>query len=729
MSGFDVHVGSWTNWSQGRIMGATLTLTRQDGDLLIAFLSFFVTLVGNRFWRLLCLVLHFSCSTDQPRDAPHHQRQAVLRNSSTAELGVFSLLMVAWSWRNIASRVWRRFGPVVLLSTVTAAAWILASGYSSRISSLSTTNEVLLKGDACGYLDPNKELDAGDILAYYWPWMGTMIENSARYVQACYEDDSTATVDCSTFTKPRIQSKIATNASCPFGGNICATDHNIVMDSGYLDSHEHFGLNTPKDQRFQFRHVVQCAPLITEGYISTHTYNATTGRDFTRYHYGSVRGAEVYNFTHEGSNHENTGQALGGQFYDASSVYKPIDELAGDWSGDLGICFLSSNAITFEGVPVEDPWYKTGTRLNATADNLPLPGGSTNVSVWVWDQPSHPLACRMSMQACNPNLPEGQQCSPLGGINDFVANAMSLYTEGTPGYELTKWLLEAVFVNAGMMDVPGTLNAEALLSRKTLIQGMQGPLPDNQWQLEVEFWHNTIVALWQLLFVEAVRGPPSGGIYDTWSSEPETDMERLLCRSQKIRNSNYSSFSLFGLYFIFIVGGLIVLLSWIIEPILACLHRRRAYSLLEWSTNDVLQLQRLAHEETGSGGGNWSGCASGVPVTGKDCLLSPLDISDQSHPRLLLSDGTIKRPVSSVLVPESPPMEVSGTTERLAVVPGIVEVSQMRNEDNHQEGATDAAGVLISEDDRCSLEDTSTELRKGDVQKSESVSMSVLPVN
>lgn len=103
-------------------MGATLTLNRVDGNLLIAFTAVFVGVVTERIWRIACvLVSYFSkrivrdhatsksfghfrsaqtnnigldtdvgdsrifyrCySSSEPRDALYHQQQAILRNST-----------------------------------------------------------------------------------------------------------------------------------------------------------------------------------------------------------------------------------------------------------------------------------------------------------------------------------------------------------------------------------------------------------------------------------------------------------------------------------------------------------------------------------------------------------------------------------------------------------------------------------------------------------------------
>lgn len=72
---FDVYLGVWTNWSRGRILGATLTLERTYGLLLLSFTATFVGFVASRSWRIITLVLHRIYSTPEPRDALHHQRQ------------------------------------------------------------------------------------------------------------------------------------------------------------------------------------------------------------------------------------------------------------------------------------------------------------------------------------------------------------------------------------------------------------------------------------------------------------------------------------------------------------------------------------------------------------------------------------------------------------------------------------------------------------------------------
>lgn len=58
----DVHLGTWINWSRGPVMGATLTLNRREGNLLIAFTAVFVGIATERLWRIACMLVMLSQS-------------------------------------------------------------------------------------------------------------------------------------------------------------------------------------------------------------------------------------------------------------------------------------------------------------------------------------------------------------------------------------------------------------------------------------------------------------------------------------------------------------------------------------------------------------------------------------------------------------------------------------------------------------------------------------------
>jgi len=150
---YNVHLGIWTNWSRGRVLGQTLTISRRDGDLLIAFTAFFIAFVGSRFWRIASFAFHRYHSSICPQDAIYHQRQIVLRNSTLADSAILIFAKMFWAWRH-SSRLCLRVLPSLLLAIFCIGTFTIAGGFSSQISSVGT--EILVDGSTCGHIGREK---------------------------------------------------------------------------------------------------------------------------------------------------------------------------------------------------------------------------------------------------------------------------------------------------------------------------------------------------------------------------------------------------------------------------------------------------------------------------------------------------------------------------------------------------------------------------------------------
>lgn len=146
-----IYTGKWTNWSQGQILGSTLTLTQGDATILIAFLSFYVSIVGSRLLFIIRLILHFRLSSSCPNDGLHNQRQAILRNSSSAVDSMTTLARLSWAWRGRARESWARTTPVLLFFLLWFIGLSLAAIFSSRIST-AMGHGVLIASPNCGLM-------------------------------------------------------------------------------------------------------------------------------------------------------------------------------------------------------------------------------------------------------------------------------------------------------------------------------------------------------------------------------------------------------------------------------------------------------------------------------------------------------------------------------------------------------------------------------------------------
>lgn len=258
VSNQDVYLGFWINWSYGSIRGATLTLTQRDGGLLLAFLALFVTVAGTCFWRIVCFVLHHKLSSETSKDGIYHQRQAILRNAANTMSGLWSLLQMNWVWRkHTQARPYRRILPLIMFSVIITSVFILASIFSSRIST-SMGNEVLLLGSNCG-IRTSDTLDSEYWYGTYLPYVAERTAFSANYAQECYRKGAMIQ-NCPTFLQKNLKYTSKLDIGCPFPGNdkICRSNStNIRLDSGYINSNFDLGINSPPEDQFLYRTVVE----------------------------------------------------------------------------------------------------------------------------------------------------------------------------------------------------------------------------------------------------------------------------------------------------------------------------------------------------------------------------------------------------------------------------------------------------------------------------------------
>ncbi|KAL9620224.1 MAG: hypothetical protein Q9160_005233 [Pyrenula sp. 1 TL-2023] len=653
-SGTDIpiYVGTWTNWSRGRVLGATLTLTHHNGALLTAFLALFVSFVGTGFWRIIKFALHQCLASEAPNDGLYHQTQAILRNSENGFTSVARLVSVLHAWRHHAHRPVRRILPLIVLTSVGTAAFAVASIFSASVNS-GMSDEVLVAGDHCGQLWPgDPDLVNYDMIKnIFLPYTAKLTSDYNNYVQTCYTNSS-KTGGCSFFIKRQIHSHADYNASCPFDEKICRNpDRNIKLDSGYLGIDSDLGFNLPPDLQYDLRVINHCAPLVTHGYQET--FNYSNDMSYMRYLYGQENRNSTMikdlNFTFESRipsasqlrSEDSTSDAgdyrlqtwlsttYNGLLDHNISSFLPIDELSSAVTdNDLSLIVLSAPDVVYS-TEVDDDWYAAHRPYANLSSAQHVRGGKT--SLFLSDEPASILGCKSHYQVCKRQTPPGQDCFVSGGYQDLMAPSIS---NEDPAYSLILWITNSF---APINLVIDSLTTSSLTSRSGLTAGQQGPLPSNQWQKEVENFHN--IALNSLQRVtDSAQKPQDPNVLKYFWAAPNSTTQSYLCKNQKIRSASHSNFSILGLCILLIGGGLIIVLGYALEFLVSLIQTRLfgrvRYSQLEWSINDYLQMQRVAHEELGIGPWKDVKGVRAIPVTEKGQLLAVLDVQNPDHPRL-----------------------------------------------------------------------------------------------
>ncbi|OJD30954.1 cytochrome p450 protein [Diplodia corticola] len=674
----DIYIGVWTNWARGRVFGATLTVTSRDGALLVAFLALFVSLAGSGLWKIACFALHHVYSTDAPKDALHHQRQAILRNSANGTSGLIGFVQLLWAWRHSSrvDRPYRRTFPLLALTLALVGAFATAGTFSSKIAT-AMGHEVLVSSGGCQITDSTGH-EEQDLELLWYPYIAGQVVSSSNYALECYSD-KVKDRNCQHYIKPRLESRIVRNATCPFGEEVCRLQNgNLILDTGYMDSHSDLGINTPFGDRLLVRRVVSCAPLAVEGYKDLKQYDELGPTNYTRYFYGpqSLGLQHSNNFTFQYP--EFSKEEYFNSFYDVGDTsyrgaysidtwkYRIIngttDNIFSDWDpipalryldADVMVFFLSANWMLFNA-EVNDPWYSAHRKIG-DANNGVGQNQDDSIPVIVADEAASPLACKVQQQLCNPSSSSGggdgnPRCSRMMGLYEPVGTSIGdLGLNGRQKGALLKHI--SALLKQGcdhLFEAVGVLGPAALMSKFAADARFQGPLPDDQWQLDVEYWHNTSLAFLQAYAVEAAKGPSDPRIdkfvvpTDDDDDDDDDAAWNALCRSQKVRSDAHFNFSVFWLSVTLGLSAVAVALSCAVEPLARRVQRSSCrrdgadpYARLEWAANGTLQLQRLAHEGLGAGG-VWTRCVDDVPVTadGRE-RLAALDLSDPEHPRLM----------------------------------------------------------------------------------------------
>jgi len=254
-----IHTGGWINWSHSSALGSTLTLPSRGGSFLLAFLTLYVTIAGNRFWLIVAFLAHQRRASRKKHDGMHIQQQAILRNSGTPTSAAFSFLKVVCRWRKTAKKpIWRSL-PLLLLAVLSLGAFRATSLLTAEVTK-AAGNETLLHSPNCAYWEAasTNPFNQG---AYRTKLAGDAL-TAASYARACYETNSLATAECSTYAAKTIPWKQVANATCPFSPELCFSSSAVYkMDTGLVDSHEILGLNAHKDDRLKYRRVTTCAPI------------------------------------------------------------------------------------------------------------------------------------------------------------------------------------------------------------------------------------------------------------------------------------------------------------------------------------------------------------------------------------------------------------------------------------------------------------------------------------
>ena len=650
-----VFQGLWTNWSKGPVLGRKLTLSPQNAAVLVAILALFVQMTGSQLWTVIQFTFHQLRATDVPMDALYHQQQAVLRNNTSDLNTLRQLFRLTWAWRGKSKRtVWRSFH-LMLWAIVHFVLFGLAGVFSSIL--VSAGDGTLSRSPYCGvfkqsYFDAlNSQPSTGFVNHLNLDFQAKSEDDtqlSQEYVQTCYNSTDSSS-SCSSFPTRQLSFTTNTSVPCPFDAPVCHPKTPAVSyDTGFIDSHTDLGLNAAEPDRISYRRLTTCTPLNDQAYVTRwRNVSSTRGGPNTEAvdaYYGPSRGADrnatfsYGNFSQYTASDQmddanpyqlHQENAFGGADFENSGSFLPIPELSRP-NADILLAFLSFDKA-YEA-PVNDPWFSAHQKsmIFQSGDN------EINSTIYTRDLPITTIGCTEQHQVCTGRTSNSTpgRCTPLMGsyqIQTDSAGVISLnFTDrqNSTYVRVFQAVLDSTMENylsrLIQRDMP-------LLARRNVILVVSSDLPDNQWQLETEYWHSIAMAHLQRDVVNYGTGQMSPDT--SFIAVANTTADKWLCENLVVRGTSYQSFNVFALALLFAVGLLIVLLSFFVEDIAAVLQRkwnRGATGRHMWKANETLQIQRMLYEH--SGWGTWHDGPNGVPVTDLGEEMGMLKVGDISMP-------------------------------------------------------------------------------------------------
>jgi hypothetical protein len=212
--------------------------------------------------------------------------------------------------------------------------------------------------------------------------------------------------------------------------------------------------------------------------------------------------------------------------WEEADSFEPIDAIRTS-DADLDLIFMSARGIRFTE-PVDDPWFaahREGRRPPINPKSTPL---------YLQDEPVGVLGCLSQVQYCNPNLKEGERCEPLRGKNVDPSGTISKLWQDQRQRDFISAFNDVLVDNIiQIWQFAGYVGSAALRARYDVFSSLSGPLPPNQWQLEMEYWMQGLLVSVQSSVVMFVYGAPTKNL-EPHMREPaanETGL-RYLCGRQ-----------------------------------------------------------------------------------------------------------------------------------------------------------------------------------------------------
>ncbi|KAK4163115.1 hypothetical protein QBC43DRAFT_355491 [Cladorrhinum sp. PSN259] len=658
-----IYLGSWTNWSHGKIKGLTLTVSQTWGDVIVAAIALTITFTALQLWGIVCF-LAFQFRRSPAGDHVYHLVQAALRNSNSSPISsALRLLEISMAQRaqspahdrsppatglvdgfnhryngysgvvpgvvpgecgeehqrkttkgRVGSTL-ARLSSLLLLAAAVSATSTTMSLLSARFFK-AADNTGLIKASACGW--PAEVGNLVDLTTQQGKDTETllMVPSRARYQSAraysrtCYAEVSDAELSsqCDRLVVPRIASTLTMSEACPFPGDGVCKTQSARIESGLIDSRDVLGINTPDQDRIAVKKSLTCAPIDADRWatewVAGEQFGRVNGDRIKGYAVGTVPGHAVG--TVPGLQAPESTYPFAASLYSVSYASEPYTlewqtYMPGNDSKD------ATDFVPRDELRVGDADL-TLIALSPTAffyQQVPDPWFNVTVQTQsdkLGQQWKSPLG--YSFLAC---LEQYQFCA-----SGSCSQPGALYQlQSSPTYGLRgltggqKAVADLMWKSLWAAEIQYAMvfMGNRLLVANELVMGnwykRSSDMPSNQWVTEA--WNLANISLAALQRRPSDYAWPAPILQSNPSHlvQPETDAGRALCGNIKIRATGYTSFRIFSLAFLPAASALLAALNRLLPYYFST--SSSAEETPDWERYNIYHLVRSLCEARGLG--------------------------------------------------------------------------------------------------------------------------------
>ncbi|KAK5213989.1 hypothetical protein LTR41_000181 [Exophiala xenobiotica] len=587
-------------------------------------MTLFVTISGVQLWMVVRYVLHqLGASRLAQFQSPHlRTQQFILRNAHSGLATAQMMLGLACTSRRSSGKLSLRSYTIGLLAMAYALLFIAAEILSNFAISADSTNggsPVLLRNRDCGIWNDtyNNLVTTGAfsteeefrLYIEYAAKTANDIQLSLEYAQECYLASSSTNMSstCHIFKTTNLNWKTY-KASCPFQAQLCHNDSSaMVLETGHIDSHDDLGINAKPGDRLKYQRKTTCAVLDSTRRVKgwdgllAQSVSASPASEVAYAYFGPSLYKETewtYSYSNFASLFTNfSAQVTLPYQIDAeralgqadpqwtASDFEPIAELFQE-RADLTLLFLSFIGTYLSAI--DDPWF--------SAHNEQL--FNTSLSLfnkrYARDEAISTLGCTEQHQFCT----NSGVCTGFLGF-DQVQNVPSFNNALTPLQNATfDRMLRAVGASrlGHVIEYLAVTTTPLLASNATLSGSsgawVSGALPENQWEMELQYWHSIVMAQLQRTIVQWATGQIAAEPH--YLIPPAVGQDVWFCNNLLVPSTVYQSFNVVAIIFMVGFGIFLIVVSLTIERLTALAKKCLGKSppRRDWDHDDFLGLHR-----------------------------------------------------------------------------------------------------------------------------------------